>query len=272
MGTLKAALFTPKERELTRLFLGIPKIVSLRFDEELARLSPPLFWEYLRGSVQLDGVVVGRDFRFGYRRTGDVELLEGYCRQAGLPFLAVDVLGRAEGKISSSTIRANVEVGHCELAARDLGYPYFLWGEVVHGLGRGRVLGFPTANLRVAPRKLLPADGVYAVAALVSGEWRAGALSIGKNPTFDDVPDTRVELFVLDYEGDLYEADIPVFFLSHLRPQIRFEDTEQLVLQINADVRRARSTFVRRFKAGGDWYAQVLAASAQMRATGGLLL
>ena len=247
MGTMNATLFTLRERELIRLFLGIPRIVSLRFDEELAHFPPPLFWEFLRENVDIDGIVVGKDFRFGYRRTGDVALLEQYCREIDASFLSVDILKHLGAKISSTTIRQHVEAGQCELAAKELGYPYFVWTEVVHGLGRGRDLGFPTANLNVPRTKLLPADGVYAAGVLVKGSWRAGALSIGRNPTFDDVPEVRVEVFVLDYEGDLYEESLPVFFLSRLRPQEQFKSVEQLVLQIGADVERARAVFRRSF-------------------------
>ena len=243
IGTMKAALFTSREREAIRAFLGIPQVVSLKFDEELAHFSPPQFWEFLRGSVEVDGVVIGMDFRFGYRRTGDAALLEQYCREAGVNFLAVDILDYLGSKISSSAVREHVEAGECEPAAKKLGYPYFIWAEIIHGLGRGKSLGYPTANLKIPPQKLIPPDGVYAVAALVKGQWKAGALSIGKNPTFGDVADVQVELFVLDYEGDLYGSGLPVFFLSRLRPQICFDNAEQLVLQVDADVKRTRATF-----------------------------
>ena len=136
-----------------------------------------------------------------------------------------------------------MEAGQCELVARELGYPYFMLAKVVRGLERGRKLGFPTANLDVPKVKLMPLDGVYAVAVLVDGVWKAGALSIGKNPTFDDVSDVRTEVFVLDYDGDLYNDNLLVFFLSHLRPQARFQDTVQLALRIRTDVERSRKIF-----------------------------
>jgi riboflavin kinase/FMN adenylyltransferase len=264
MGTISSTLFTPRERELIRLFLEVPRLVSLKFDEELAHFSPELFWEYLRDNVEIEGIVVGRDYRFGYRRTGDVELLKRYCREGDLSFLSVDILEHLGSKIASSAIRAQVESGQCELAARELGYPYFLWSEVVHGLGRGRELGFPTANLNVPPFKLLPANGVYAVAALVKGKWKAGALSIGNNPTFEDVSGIRVEVFILDYEGDLYDASLPVFFLSRLRPQVPFKDADQLVMQIDADTRRARAAFRHSFEQHPDWYAGFLIAYVEL--------
>ncbi|MDR1378868.1 MAG: riboflavin biosynthesis protein RibF [Synergistaceae bacterium] len=264
MRAISGVLFTSRERELIRLFLEIPRLVSLKFDEELARFSPDLFWEYLREKVVIEGIVVGQDFRFGYRRTGDVALLERYCREGDIPFLSVDILEYLGSKISSSVIRGQVVSGQCELAISNLGYPYFLWSEVVHGLGRGRELGFPTANLSVPSFKLLPADGVYAVAVLVKGKWKAGALSIGKNPTFTDISDIRVEVFILDYEGDLYDESLPVFFLSRLRPQVPFKDVDQLVMQIDADSRRARTVFRHSFAQHTEWYAGFLIAYVEL--------
>jgi riboflavin kinase/FMN adenylyltransferase len=156
-----------------------------------------------------------------------------------------------------------VSAGRCGPAAGELGYPYFIWAEVVHGLTRGRTLGFPTANLNVPGTKLPPSDGVYSVAALVRGQWKAGALSVGKSPTFQDVPETRVEVFLLDYEGDLYEEKLLVFFLSRLRPQERFENKEQLVRQIETDVAQARASFRRDFEENPDTRTQLAAFARQ---------
>jgi riboflavin kinase/FMN adenylyltransferase len=267
LGTVNETLFTPGEWELSRLFLGVPHVARLRFDETLTRLSPRLFWNFLRESVEIDGVVVGEDFRFGFRREGDAALLESFCRENSLPFLSVDLLRHFGQKISSSSIRAHAAAGRCERAAEELGYPYFVWSEVVHGLARGRTLGVPTANLD-APRmreqrKLLPAEGVYAVAVLAEGRLRPGALSIGMNPTFEDVPDIRAEVFILDYEpdreGSLYGKKTLVFFLSRLRPQRRFENAALLVRQIEADIVAARSAFGRKIGVF-DWRAGFLRA------------
>lgn len=264
---LPTTLFTTRERELIRLFLEIPNLVSLKFDEELAHLSPQCFWDFLRNSIQIDGIVVGRDFRFGYRRTGDVSLLEDYCGEAGLPFAAVNALEHRGTKISSSAIRSFVQIGRCDLAMKELGYPWFVWSKVVHGEGRGATLGFPTANLDVPGTKLLPDDGVYAVAVPVDGIWRAGALSIGNNPTFGDIREVRVEVFILDYNGNLYETCLPVFFLARLRPQMSFDSGEQLALQINADVERSRAIFQRNIETNTLWYDKFLTGYTEISET-----
>ena len=253
-GSIKGTLFTLNERKLIQRFLKVPRIISLKFNEELAHLSPLLFWNFLRERIEVEGVLVGTDFRFGYRRTGDVTLLERFCREGNIPFLSMDLLEHLGTKISSSLIRAHVEAGDCGSAIKNLGYPYFIWARVAHGLERGRTLGFPTANLDVPHTKLFPSAGVYAVAVFVDGQWKAGALSIGENPTFEDVLGLRAEVFILDYEGNLYDKNLLVFFLYRLRSQVRFDNVEQLTLQIGADVERARSVFKHSFDSYPHWY------------------
>jgi riboflavin kinase/FMN adenylyltransferase len=156
-----------------------------------------------------------------------------------------------------------VSAGRCGPAAEELGYPYFIRAKVVHGLARGRSLGFPTANLDVPSAKLLPADGVYAVAALVRGRWTAGALSIGKNPTFQDVSETRAEVFLVDCEGDFYEERLIVFFLSRLRPQERFENAERLIRRIGEDVEQTKTAFRRLFEEDADTREKLAAFARQ---------
>jgi riboflavin kinase/FMN adenylyltransferase len=268
LGTLKATLFTPEELGLIRLFLGVPRTVELNFDDSLSGLSPRLFWDFLRERVPVEGVVVGRDFRFAAKRSGDADLLELFCRESAIPFCAVDILKHLNVKISSSSIRAHVSAGRCGPAAEELGYPYFIRAKVVQGMKRGRSIGSPTANLDVPRTKLLPADGVYSAAVLAEGRWRAGALSIGKNPTFQDVPETRVEVFLVDYEGDLYGKSLNVFLLSRLRPQERFENTAQLVRQIGTDVEETKAVFRRDFEENDPTRSKLAAFAKLARRAG----
>ena len=107
-------------------------------------------------------------------------------------------------------------------------------------------MGFPTANLNLEGVRTLPADGVYAAAVIAQGQWRCGALSMGRNPTFDDVRERRAEVFLLDFEGDLYGTELVVFFLERLRPALRFSGAESLAQQIAADVARCRAVYEER--------------------------
>lgn len=112
-----------------------------------------------------------------------------------------------------------------------------------HGDGRGRTLGFPTANLNLEGTKTLPEPGVYATALIAGGRWFCGALSMGRNPTFGGVRELRAEVFLLDFEGDLYGTELAVFFLERLRPERRFPDAASLTEQIAADAARCRVVF-----------------------------
>ncbi len=266
LGTMRSTLFAPRDRELIRRVLGIPSLIVLPFDERLRNLSPEDFWTELKRSAPVEGVVVGRDFRFGRGGEGTASLLEGFCREDGLPFAAEDLLEREGAKISSSAIRRRVRRGDVAGAAVDLGYPWFLWTDVLHGDGRGRRMGFPTANLNVGGPRTLPADGVYAAAVIAEGRWRCGALSMGRNPTFGDVRELRSEVFLLDFEGDLYGEDLAVFFLERLRPERRFPDAGSLARQIAADVERCRAVYRGRLGAEPEFFDSFLGHFTAMSA------
>ena len=261
LGTMRSTLFTVRERELIRCVLGIPHLIVLPFDERMRNLAPHDFWAELKFLADVEGVVVGRDFRFGVEGMGTASLLEGFCREDGTAFFAEDLLERGGGdgeKISSSAIRGRVRRGDVLGAAADLGYPWFLRTDVLHGDERGRRLGYPTANLNIGGPRTLPADGVYAVSLIVRGGWRCGALSMGRNPTFDDVRERRAEVFILDFEGDLYGAELAVFFLERLRPERRFPDAARLTEQIAADVARCRTVYEERMSADPELFGAFL--------------
>ena len=261
LGTMRSTLFTVRERELIRCVLGIPHLIVLPFDERMRNLAPHDFWAELKFLADVEGVVVGRDFRFGVEGMGTASLLEGFCREDGTAFFAEDLLERGGGdgeKISSSAIRGRVRRGGVLGAAADLGYPWFLRTDVLHGDERGRKLGYPTANLDIGGPRTLPADGVYAVSLIARGRWRCGALSVGRNPTFGDVHERRAEVFVLDFEGDLYGAELAVFFLERLRPERRFSDAARLTEQIAADVARCRAVYEERMSADPELFEAFL--------------
>jgi riboflavin kinase / FMN adenylyltransferase len=182
----------------------------------------------LRG-IGAEAVAAGETFRFGRGREGDLGLLD----ELGFDVRRVPLLE----KVSSSRIRELVHAGETERAAALLGRPPEVEGVVVYGDGRGRALGFPTANLEVPPGLLVPPDGVYA-------GWSRGhraAVSIGTNPHFDGV-ERRVEAHLLDFDADLYDQRLVVEVWSPLRGQQRFDSLEELVAAIDADVARTRES------------------------------
>ncbi len=235
-------LITPLEQKLKLIQeLGLDVTLCVRFDENLARLSADDFVDkLLAGRLGAAEVVVGHDFAFGHKGLGDGELLRAKGEALGF---RVHELGPVlvEGQpVSSTRVRQVVRQGDLAMARRLLGRHYRIAGRVVGGHGRGgRVLGFPTANLRVSD-ELLPGGGVYAVLVELSdGRLLAGVTNIGSNPTFDQ-GGLNVESHLLDFTGDLYGKNIMVHFVERLRAEKRFESPQALAQQIGRDIDRAR--------------------------------
>ncbi|MFZ5584855.1 MAG: bifunctional riboflavin kinase/FAD synthetase [Thermodesulfobacteriota bacterium] len=235
-------LITPLEQKLALIAEhGMAVTVCVRFDENFAKLSADDFVDKLLvARLHVAEVVVGYDFAFGHKGLGDLELLRQKGRAHG--FL-VHEMGPVliEGQpVSSTRVRQLVRGCNLAEARRLLGRHYRIAGRVVSGHGRGgRLLGFPTANLR-AEVELLPGSGVYAV--LVEpepGRLAQGVTNIGSNPTFSNGGLT-VETHLLDFQGDLYGRDIVLHFVEYLRGERRFESPQELAAQIGRDVAAAR--------------------------------
>jgi riboflavin kinase / FMN adenylyltransferase len=221
-------LLATLERRLELLEAAeVEDVLVLHFDERLAGLSADEFAEGILRGIGTEIVVAGETFRFGRGREGDLELLE----RLGFDVRRVPLVDN----VSSSLIRELVHAGEIERAATFLGRPPEVEGTVVRGDGRGRELGFATANLDLPTDLLVPPDGVYA-------GWSRGrraAVSIGTNPHFDGV-ERRVEAHLLDFDADLYGERMVVELWSPLREQSRFDSLEELVAAIGDDVERTR--------------------------------
>jgi riboflavin kinase/FMN adenylyltransferase len=222
-------LLASLERRLELLAeLGVEDTLVVEFTPELASVSPEEFARTYLEAIGTEVVAAGAGFRFGHRRAGDLPLLE----TLGYDVRVVPILE----EISSSRIRTLVHAGDVAGAAQLLGRPAEVEGEVVSGDARGGTLGFPTANLRVAPMLLVPEFGIYAGAAL----GHRAAISIGVNPHYGGV-ERRVEAFVLDFEGDLYGQRLLVELWQRLRDERAFDSEADLVAQIARDVEAARA-------------------------------
>jgi riboflavin kinase/FMN adenylyltransferase len=241
-------LGTARRRAELLAGLGVDAVCVLPFTREFSELGPDEFVHaVLVDRLHAVRVVVGEDFRFGYRAKGDVALLaelgEKYDFTAeGVPLLADDGV-----RISSSEIRERLAAGDVVAAARDLGRPHRVEGVVVRGQRRGRGLGFPTANLETPPYTAIPADGIYAgwLISLDPGggeqeRWPA-AISVGTNPTFGET-ERSVEAYALDRDDlDLYGTHVAVDFVARLRGQVRFGSAGELVTQMHRDADAART-------------------------------
>jgi riboflavin kinase/FMN adenylyltransferase len=232
---------TPELRREALLRYGADEVRVIRFDLELSRKSPREFVrDVLVGEIGADVVVVGENFRFGYRAAGDVRDLAALMRELGGKACAVPVrAGGGVGEISSTRIRALISEGAVEEAAGLLGRPYVLRGEVVEGDRRGRTIGFPTANVLPDPSVLVPARGVYAGSVRVGDEEYAACTNVGVAPTFAR-HESRVEAHLLDFERDLYGRVVDVGFAVRIREEKRFSGVDELKEQIARDVEEAR--------------------------------
>jgi riboflavin kinase/FMN adenylyltransferase len=237
-------LTTVEERADLLEDLGIDRFVVIPFSSEFAQLEPKAYVEeILVNRIGLQEITVGYDHRFGRKREGDVDLLRSLGAEFGFE---VDVIPPQEvdhDVVSSRGIRRLLkEDGDVEAAAERLGRPYEMTGVVARGEGRGRQIGYPTANLALEDaRKLVPKRGVYATKVrFPDGTVRGGMMNIGRRPTFDEM-DVTVEVHIFDFDGDLYGESLSVQFLQRLRDEQKFDSADALVVQLSEDEQHCRS-------------------------------
>jgi riboflavin kinase/FMN adenylyltransferase len=237
-------LTTANEKKEILTLSGLDYAIFLNFNRSLSLYEPEEFVrDVLLGRLGLRKLVVGYDHGFGRDRSGDADLIKEIAGRYGFD---VEVMGpvlmNAEA-ISSSRIRAAVHAGDVEKAARGLGRPYSLSGVVVHGEGRGRILGFATANVAISQAdKLLPREGIYAVQAACRSHMGPGLLHLGPRPTFRGSPPS-IELHLLDFDGDLYGQQVRVELLTRLRDVQPFGSAAELVDQMRRDREEAITFF-----------------------------
>jgi riboflavin kinase/FMN adenylyltransferase len=234
---------TPLGEKHRRLaVLGVDMFDVLPFTRELAALEPEAFVDrHLVAPHAPFALVVGEGFALGRGRAGTVERLRTIGATRGFEVEAVPLVMMDGAPVSSTRIRADLAAGRVAEAARLLGRRYALEGLVVTGDRRGRELGYPTANLRLHEDRVVPADGIYAVLARLTGDGTPlpAAMSIGLRPTFDGALRT-LEVHLLDWSGDLVGRTLEVEFVAWLRPELRFESAEALVAAMDRDVIETR--------------------------------
>jgi riboflavin kinase / FMN adenylyltransferase len=234
-GNCPQSITTLQEKLALIEAAGIEHAIVLRFDRELASLSPQEFIDRLARVMDLRRWVIGYDFAFGRGRTGSAQWLRehGYEVEVVPPFVI-------EGhELHSSEVRRLIASGEVDHANKLLTREYAMAGPVEAGEKVGRRLGFPTANIGVEPNKLIPALGAYAGRARAPEGDFIAALSVGYRPTFGGTQ-LRVEAFLLDFEGDLYQQRLELRFVRYLHPDIKFPGTEELVQQLKKDVADTR--------------------------------
>ncbi len=232
-----------REKMLALRRYAVDRALCLRFNERLADMSARDFiTELLVGRLGVRYLVVGDDFRFGWQREGDFELLREAGEKHGFQVARMHTVELDGERISSTRIRAALGQGKLALAEQMLGRPYRMCGRVAHGDKRGRDLGFPTANIKLH-RMASPVNGVFAVELFgVTGEPVPGVANVGIRPTVSGT-EARLEVHLFDFSQDIYGAHVHVDFLHKIREEQRFDSLQELVKQIELDVRDARAFF-----------------------------
>ncbi|HEX4207701.1 MAG TPA: bifunctional riboflavin kinase/FAD synthetase [Ktedonobacteraceae bacterium] len=235
--------------QLTKAYGDIVDSIIIHFTPEVAAMPAEEFMDTLRAHFEIKGMVVGANFSLGHNRKGDVTFLNAYGQAHGIQVQSVSLQEAERARISSTRIRNLVNEGNVNEANEMLGHPVIFSGIVQHGDERGRLIGFPTANLRPEPHRLLPANGVYAIRVHVpegagSDEQPGsrvynGAANIGVRPTFGQ-QERLVEAHLLDTSIDLYGKLITVEFIARLRGEQRFSGIDALKAQIATDAQQAR--------------------------------
>lgn len=228
-------------RAATLRATGVDAVVVIPFDDDLRHRSPEAFVDkVLAGVLEARHVVVGENFRFGHRAAGDVGVLAELGEGRGFSTEGVPLLADGGQAISSTAIREALASGAVEAVHGMLGRPHVVDGIVVRGDGRGRELGFPTANLQIDGRIAVPAPGVYAGwLAHPDGRWLPAASSVGTNPTFGG-EELRVEAYLLDVDEDLYGLEVALDFRARVRGEVAFDDVDALVARMHDDVAQVR--------------------------------
>jgi riboflavin kinase / FMN adenylyltransferase len=238
-------LTTPDERARLLSDLGIDAVITLPFTQQLASLTADEFMDQLSASLHLRSLWVGPDFALGRNRTGNIETLREIGQRLHYELRVIQPITDDSNIISSSLIRKLVSSGDVSAASRLLGRYYATSGEIVHGDGRGKGIGIPTANQEVWPELLLPATGVYATWALLGDRRLPSVTNIGFRPTFENQPVLpRIETHLLDFEEDLYTHSLKLEYVERLRPEQRFSSIQALLDQIHVDIGRAREVLL----------------------------
>lgn len=230
-------IMTNRERKEMLEKAGIDHLLECPFLPEIAHMEPEVFVEkVLVGQLHAAFVAVGKDFRFGYQRKGDYQLLQQMGEKLGFQAEVIEKEKSHGRDISSTYVREALHEGNIPLANELLGYRYFVSGEVLHGREIGRTLGLPTTNLLPPPDKLLPPNGVYLTRTFLEEEKYYGITNIGYKPTVGGETHKGVETFLFDFEGDLYGKHLTVEFLEFERPEQKFKSLEELKARILSDV------------------------------------
>lgn len=220
----------------------VPCIHILPFTESVSQIGPIDFLNTYIQPLLPHTLVAGYDFRFGHRQLGTTQTLSTWCQDRGIQFTEIPPITDSGIPIKSQTIRELIATGKIDSAVHLLGHPYLIQGTVIHGDHRGRLLGFPTANLMVSPEKLVPKAGIYGGWMSHHQEWFRCLIYIGNRPTFDGIT-RQIEVLVDGLDENLYDQTLSIHIAKMIRDECKFSSTEELISAITNDRNHLRSTF-----------------------------
>ncbi|MCH5350344.1 MAG: riboflavin biosynthesis protein RibF [Clostridiales bacterium] len=210
-------------------------VLPMRFDAKMKNRSAEDFLDTLFSGYNIKAVVVGYDYSFGAGAKGDTDLLKKYCSSHGAECIVLDKIEIDGTRVSTTVIKNLLASGDVENAEKYLGAPFMIKGKIVHGRGAGHMFDIPTANIKIPLDKLLPKQGVYGAECVVDGERYFGAVNVGGRPTFD-LSKTVVEMMIKDFDDNVYDKDICIYFRKFLRPVQKFDTPAQLSKQVHEDI------------------------------------
>lgn len=231
-----------RERILSRCF-GIDDVVVVHFSQSVMHMDWKVFIDELIDDIDLCHIVVGHDFKFGYKGLGTAEKLKEYCAQRGVGCDIIPPVCKDGVIVSSTLIRGLIESGEIEKANEYLGRPHTLTDVVRSGYHLGTQMGTPTINMRFPDGVIIPRHGVYAAKAYVDGEEYMSVTNVGVRPTVSEDGGVNVESFLLDFTGNLYGRLVRLDFYKFMRPERKFDDIDELAAQIKHDAESTREYF-----------------------------
>lgn len=233
LGKSVSSVYSYRERCGELENLGVEIVLKAVFNDTFMNMTANEFLSVL-GKYNLKGITYGYDFTFGKNKEGTAKTIENYCLDKGLDFFCMEEYKAQGSRVSSTQVRRFLSEGRINEVNEFLGAPYKIMGQVVRGDGRGAILGFPTANIYVGEKKLLPKDGVYSARCVVDGAEYKVMLHIGTRPTYGG-GENRIEAHLIGFDGNLYGKDLCIRIVRRLRGIKEFSGSEELKLQLKKD-------------------------------------
>jgi len=220
---------------------GIDILAFKDFDEKMMKMMPDEFINWLCKTYNVKGIVVGFNFKFGYKNLGDVQLLKKFEEEYRYKLYVMEPCKIEDEIISSTTVRKELGHGNVRKAFKMLSRPYMLSGKVIDGKKLGRTIGFPTANLAINKQKVIPKKGVYYTNVKINEKIFKGITSVGNNPTVNG-QELTVETYILDFSNDIYGKKINIYFIDRIRDEIKFNNINELIEQLKKDKKFAEKS------------------------------